>query len=116
MEWAVEQSGYWTDELEDRAHDLSEYHFGICDLDTDDIDEAHFEVRRFMRDEADAWWATYGWDVTDGEGRQLRVMEFLTRPMVCMVKSLHEDASYSGGDKAWADQLEDEARRFRPKG
>lgn len=76
--------------------------------------EDRFEaVFRLMRDESDAYWASHGWDVTDGQGKQLQVMDILTRPMVCMVAKLHPDAKFSGAEQAWASKLEEEAKRFK---
>ena len=67
-----------------------------------------------MRDEADAYWASFGWDVTDGEGKQLRVMDYLIIPMVCAVERLIPIARFRGAANAWGARLEEEARRFRP--
>lgn len=103
------------DDLDDWADSIAEHYFGICDEDID-LDDTHFPVLRMFRDEADEYWRGHGWDVTDGEGKQLRVMEYFIRPMVCMVEKLHPDAKFNGGDAdvdAWAASLEAEAKRFK---
>ncbi len=124
LEWALEQRGPersniaahgygHSDDLEERGHGLAEHLFGICDEDIE-LDDSHFPVLRMFRDEADAYWASHGWDVTDGQGKQLRCMEYLIRPMVCAVERLHPDATLPSATDAWAAQLEEEAKRFKP--
>lgn len=108
LEWDVEVHDRWTDELEDRAHALAVELFGIS--------ERQFLgkiVQTMMRDEADAFWAQRGWDVTDGKGNQLRVMDYLFTPLLCAIDNLHPDAKLPVGADAWAVNLEDEARRFQ---
>lgn len=113
LEYRVQQHG-WTDALEEWAHELSEDLFGISEHDIEEDEEERFPVLRMMRDEADEYWARYGWDVTDGEGKLLAVMEYLTRPLVCVVEQRHPDAGYKGGVDNWAAALEQEAERFKP--
>jgi hypothetical protein len=149
LEWAVAQQG-WTDELEEAAHELAEEMFGICDDDTHLCIEAadsawlggrevpaqnaeelfrlqaewerHFEPLRYFRDESDAYWTSKGWDVTDGEGKQLEVMRYIGRSMICFVEGLHEEALKTiggfeddDGAEAWGARLEEEAKRFKPR-
>lgn len=111
LEWALTTSG-WNDETDQWAANLSAELFGICDYDVD-LDDSHFPVLRMYRDEADAYWASHGWDVTDENGKQLLCMEEFTRPMVCMVERLHPDAKFIAGDVAWGAKLEAEAKRFK---
>lgn len=104
------------DDLVNWAHDLAEHYFGICNEDID-LDDSHFPVLRMFRDEGDEYWRKHGWDVTNEEGKQLLVMEYFLRPMVCMVEKLHPDAKFNGGEAdvdAWAASLEAEAKRFKP--
>lgn len=138
LERQVEQHG-WTEEPEERAHELSRQLFGIKDDDTrprpdgggvwiggwitPDIGdlvrlkiaqwESHFEVERMLRDDADAYWASRGWDVTDGHGKSLAVMTYLVRPLVCVVKGLHSRARFANANEAGAEQRDAEARAFR---
>ncbi len=115
LEWEVEQHG-WTEDLVESAHDLAEDLFGVSELDVEDdiaLDDPRYEFLKLMRDEADEYWARLGWDVTDGEGKQLRVMEYLSRPLLCAVKGLHPDAKLAMADDAWAASLEADARRFK---
>lgn len=126
LEWALEQRGgashsplHGFDEREDlneRAHDFAAYLFGISD-DEIDLDDSHFPVLRMFRDEQDEYWRSHGWDVTDGEGGLLRVMEYFTRPLVCVVEKLDEDAVFEGGEadlEAWTASLEEAAKHFKP--
>lgn len=127
LDWALEQ---WTpkraalggrdydadEDLHEFGLDVAEHYFGICDDDID-LDDSHFPQLRMFRDEADEYWRSHGWDVTDGEGRQLRAMQYLLRPMVCMVEKLHPGAKFSGGEAelaTWTAQLEEAAKRFKP--
>lgn len=112
LEWAVEQADAWTEELEDYGHNLAVHHFGICEEDIE-LDDSHFPQLKHMRDESDAYWASHGWDITDGEGQQLAVMDLFLRPMVCMVERLHPDAHYAGAAKSWGEQMAEEAARFK---
>lgn len=115
LEWEVEQHG-WTEDLVESAHDLAEDLFGVSELDVEDdiaLDDPRYECLKLMRDEADEYWARLGWDVTDGEGKQLRVMEYLSRPLLCAVKRLHPDAKLAMADDAWAASLEADAKRFK---
>jgi hypothetical protein len=115
LEYRLVEEGGWTDDLEAWAHYIAEELFGISEYDIDDDLEPHFEaVFRMMRDESDAYWAKHGWDVTDGEGKELKVMDYLTRPMVCLVEQLHPDARFKMSTDSWAAQLEADAKRFRP--
>jgi hypothetical protein len=146
LEWAISQKG-WTDENEEWALDLSEDLFGIVPDDTipwtDDSGkliiggvefagsthdelfsqceawEKHFEVLKYFRDESDAFWSSMGWDVTDGQGKQLEVMRILDRPLVCVVKKLHVDAKLNidqeQNAEAWGAKLAEDAKRFKPK-
>jgi hypothetical protein len=146
LEWELKSHG-WTDENIDRADNLAEYLFGITYEDTeacisdrgnltiagnevqcsgpDDHGRAiaaweeNFAVLRLFRDESDAFWASVGWDVTDGEGRQLEVMRRMDRPLVCVVKKLHPDAELYLGEEqdeaeAWGSSLAEQARQFKP--
>jgi hypothetical protein len=139
LEWEVEQHG-WTDEAEEWAHDLSEELFGISGHDTypaleedgrltlagslrEEKGEAalevarewkdHFQPLRMFRDEADSFWSSCGWDVTDGNGKQLAVMEYLGRSLICVVKKLHPAAGFTVSDEALEARLAEEARRFK---
>lgn len=117
LEWEVEQHG-WTEALVESAHDLAEDLFGVCEIDIEvemDLADPRFEFLRLMRDEADAYWARLGWDITDGEGRQLRVMEYLSRPLLCAVRHLHPAARFTRADEAWAASLEADAKQFKAK-
>lgn len=146
LEWAIAEHG-WTDTNEERATDLSDDLFGIDPDDThpwldDDGQtiiggvetsaaspeelasqcqawEQHFEVLRYFRDEADAFWTSVGWDITNGEGKQLEVMRLLGRPLVCVVKKIHVDASLNLEEEddldAWTAKLEQEAKLFKPR-
>lgn len=116
FEYRFHEHGSWTDELEDWAHGIAESLFGISEYDIDDDwdDDKYFPVLRYMRDEGDAYWAKHGWDVTDGNGKELRIMDCLTRPMVCLVEKLHPDARFTLADEAWAERLEADAKQFRP--
>lgn len=116
LEWAVEQKGYWTEELEEWARDLAEHYFGVCDCDLEDMSDDNFKPLRMMRDEADVYWRSFGWDVTDGNGKQLVAMDFLLKPLVCVVEKLHPDANFNSQDDtdAWAAELEEAAKRFKP--
>ncbi|WP_311269738.1 hypothetical protein [Sphingobium sp. WCS2017Hpa-17] len=114
LEWEVEQHG-WRDDLIESAHDLADDLFGICELDIElvmDLADPRFEFQRLMRDEADVYWAQLGWDVTDGEGKQLRVMEYLSGPLLCAVKRLHPAARFTRADEAWGAKLEADAKQF----
>lgn len=119
LEYRLVEKGAWTDELEDWAHEIAEALFGVSEYDIEDDDEIeakHFApVFAMMRDESDAYWAKHGWDVTDGNGKQLKVMDYLTRPMVCLVEKLHPDARFTQGEAEWGARLEAEAKQFRPK-
>jgi hypothetical protein len=137
LEWEVEQHG-WTTETEAWAAELSRLLFGIDEDAThaaldergrlviggstfDDIGdraiarvedwEKHFEVLRSFRDEADAYWASVGWDVTDGKGKQLIVMQYLARPLICIIKSLHPSARLAVSEEGSA-YLSFNAERF----
>lgn len=149
LEWAVAQHG-WTDELEEQAHDLAIYLFGIQESETHlaieqdgrvwiggvevecggkkDLErlgaqwEANFAPLKYFRDESDEFWSGIGWDVTDGEGKQLEVMRYIGRPMICFVKQLHADVSQTIGEleedaghdaEAWGSKLAEDARRFK---
>lgn len=116
LEYRFEQHGGWSDLLEEEVRDLAEELFGISEYDIDDDwdDDEHFPQLKHMRDESDAYWASHGWDVTDGNGKQLAVMDILLRPMVCLVERKHPEATFSGGTEAWASQLEADAKTFRP--
>ena len=117
LEWEVEQHG-WTDDLTEWAHDLAEDLFGVCELDIEDeiaMDDPRFEYLKLMRDEADEYWARFGWDITDGKGKQLRVMEYLGRPLLCAVKKLHADAKFTMADETWAARMEADAKSFKSK-
>jgi len=114
LEWEVEQHG-WTDINIAWAHGLACDLFGVCERDIEEelsLDDARFDFLKLMRDEADEYWARLGWEVTDGEGQQLRVMEYLGRPLLCAVKDLHADAKFTKADDAWAAQMEADAKRF----
>lgn len=114
LEWQVEQYG-WKDELIAMAHGLARHLFGVCEFDIEDeiaLDDPRFEFLTMFRDEADVYWGQLGWDVTDGEGKQLRVMEYLSRPLLCAVKHLHPDARFTRADEAWAAKLEADAKHF----
>lgn len=116
LEYRIEEYG-WTREVEDAIHELSEELFGIAEWDIPDEwdDDEYYPAFKMMRDESDAYWAARGWDVTDGKGKQLQVMECLLRPLTCVVEKLHPDARYTGDTTAvWAAQLEAAAKRFRP--
>lgn len=119
VEYRYSEAGSWTEQVEDWAHQLAEDLFGISEYDIEDDDEAleaRFQnVFGMMRDESDAYWASHGWDVTDGKGKQLAIMDILTRPMVCLVEKLHPDARFTGATEAWAAKLEAEAKNFKPK-
>ncbi|WP_152520607.1 hypothetical protein [Sphingobium sp. HDIP04] len=115
LEWEVEQHG-WKDETIEWAHDLAEDLFGVCEIDIEDeiaMDDPRFEFLKLMRDEADEYWGRLGWDITDGKGGQLRVMEYLARPLLCAVKRLHPDAAFTMAEEAWAAQLEADAKSFK---
>lgn len=114
LSYWVEQAGGWLDRYEEMAHDLAEQLFGISEYDIEHIEDDQFPVLRMMRDESDEYWAKHGWDVTDGKGKQLIVMDVLIRPMVCAVEGLHPDARINHSADAWGAQLEEEAKRFRP--
>ncbi len=149
LEWALAQEG-WTPDNTEKAEALSEYLFGISrdetwlwvdgragtwlggveliGIDRAGIDakaadwEKHFDVLKLFRDESDAYWASVGWDVTDGEGKQLEVMRELARPLVCFVKRIHADAyetlcdeGHAEDAEAWGERLAEEARLFKPK-
>lgn len=143
LEWAIAQDG-WTEENEEWAAGLSESLFGIAIEDTypcvdedgscwlggvevpdaeefrrrSEAWEPNFDVLRYFRDESDAYWASVGWDVTDGQGKQLEVMRRLGRSLVCVVNRLHADAALNIDSeqdaKAWGAKLEEEAKRFKP--
>lgn len=119
VEYRFEEAGEWTEQIEDWAHDLATELFGISEYDIEDDNEmlnARFEyVGSLMRDESDAYWASHGWDVTDGNGQQLAVMDVLMLPMICLVEKLHPDAKFAHADDTWASQLEAEAKAFKPK-
>jgi hypothetical protein len=115
LEWEVEQHG-WTNGAIEWAHDLAEELFGVCELDIEDeiaMDDPRFEFLRMMRDEADEYWARLGWDITDGDGRQLRVMEYLARPLLCAVKQLHPGARFMRAEEEWGARLEADAKMFK---
>lgn len=117
LEWEVEQHG-WTDDLIDWAHELAEDLFGVSEFDLAGeiaFDDPLFEFLTLMRDEADEYWARVGWDITDGNGKQLRVMEYLSRPLICAVKRLLPAARFTKADEAWAAQMEADAKRFSSK-
>lgn len=113
IEYRIETDGF-TDDAEAWCDQLAENLFGISEHDIDEGDWDSFPVFQLMRDEADAYWASYGWDVTDGRGKQLAVMEFLTRPLVCLVEKRHPRAQFKLASEDWARKLEEEASRFRP--
>lgn len=119
LEYRLEGVGGWSDSLEDWAHELAEELFGISEYDIDEDDEALTVraeyVKRLMRDESDAYWASHGWDVTNGKGKQLGVMDLFLLPMICLVEKLHPDAKFAHAADAWAAQLEAEAKAFKPK-
>jgi hypothetical protein len=146
LEWAISQNG-WTEENEEWAARLSEHYFGIDEEDTypwvgedgltmiggvpasasDRADillkcaawEEHFEPLKLFRDESDVFWAELGWDVTDGNGKQLESMRAMGRPLICALNKLHVDARLSLGDEreaeAWAAKLAEEARTFKSR-
>lgn len=79
--------------------------------------------------EAETFWRVFGWDVTDGAGNELLIMEFLGRPLTAVVKRLHSKARCRFGEQAGSDQtnfdsgaeaeawgraLEEQARTFKP--
>lgn len=110
----AEKGGVWVDHGL-WAADISDELFGISEYDVEDFDEVLFKpVLTMMRDESDAYWAKHGWDVTDGNGKQLEIMRWLTRPMVCLVEKLHPAAEFTMAAETWASQLEAEAKAFRP--
>lgn len=117
LEWEVEQHG-WTDDLIDWAHELAEDLYGVSEFDLAGeiaFEDTRFEFLTLMRDEADVYWAQFGWDITDGEGKQMRVMEYLARPLLCAVKHLHPAAKFTRAGEAWAASLEADAKRFAAK-
>lgn len=116
LEWRVSQLGYWDHVFESWGQDLAEHYFGVCEEDLEHIPEEKFAVRRMMRDESDAYWRAHGWDVTDGEGKQLIVMDVFLKPMVAAVEKLHPDAIFEmkASTEEWARQLEEAAKRFKP--
>ena len=79
--------------------------------------EDQFDALSLMRDESDAYWAARGWDVTDGNGNQLRLMDFVGHAMICAVNGTHPDARLAvqaaSESEAWGVKLEEEARRFK---
>jgi hypothetical protein len=120
LESEIEQHG-WTEETEAWAGELAQLLFGVNEEDTQaSLDahgrlvlaghtfqdggtlaiaraetwEKHFEVLRTSGAEADAYWASWGWDVTDGQGTQLRLMDYLARPLICVIKALHPSARF----------------------
>jgi hypothetical protein len=113
IEYRIETDGL-TDDVEAWCDQLAEDLFGISEHDIDAADWDTFPVLHMMRDESDAYWASHGWDVTDGNGKQLAVMEFLARPMVCVVEKRHPQAQFKLAGEDWARKLEEEAKRFRP--
>lgn len=119
VEYRYEEAGEWTELVEAWADQLAEDLFGISEYDIDEEDEAlearFQQVFSMMRDESDAYWASHGWDVTDGKGKQLAVMDVLTRPMVCLVEKLHPEARFTHATEAWGKSLEEEAKNWRPK-
>lgn len=114
LEYRIEERGL--DAVEEWIHDLSEELFGISEYDIEDDwdNETYFPAFAMTRDESDAYWAERGWDVTDGKGKQLQVMECLLRPLTCVVEKLHPDARFTGSTDAWAAQIEEAAKNFRP--
>jgi hypothetical protein len=114
LEWRVAQKGMWDEELIEWAHELAEHLFGISEYDIEEDEDEFFPVLRMMRDEADAYWKQHGWDVTDEEGKQLIVMDYLAKPLVCLVEKRHPDAQFKRSTEDWARQLEDDAKRFKP--
>lgn len=114
----AEHKRVWDEDYESWAADISDALFGISDFDFDDDNphEDRFqEVFRMMRNESDEYWAKHGWDVTDGNGKQLEIMDCLTRPMVSLVEKLHPEARFTHGTEAWGKSLEEEAKNWRPR-
>jgi hypothetical protein len=141
LEWEIEQHG-WTKETEAWAAELSILLFGIDEDAThaalddrgrlliggtifDDIGdramarveewEEQFEVLRMFRDEADAYWASCGWDVTDGLGKQLAVMQYFARPLICLVKSLHPSARFAIPEQQFRSCLKEDVQQVAAK-
>lgn len=113
LEYRV-QCSRWDDYYEDWADNLAEELFGISEHDIPEDDWDNFPVMKMMRDESDAYWAGFGWDVTDGKGKQLEVMHYLTRPLVYVVEKRHPDARYTPSVDDWARKLEEDAKNFKP--
>lgn len=107
---AADPSGSWSklrDGLDQKADALSVRLFGLTVADTNypedtGEDEAHWD-RSFHRWEDnfaclnptdDGWAVTIlifdaaGWDITDGQGRPLAIMDYLGRQLVCVAKGL----------------------------
>jgi hypothetical protein len=94
--------------------------------------ESHFEFLDHEYEEEDVFWSAFGWDVTDGAGEQLAIMDYFGRPLVCLLKRLHARSrlSLSGDDpliratpeeaereaEEWGRRLAEEARRHKRTG
>lgn len=117
LEYQIETEPVSLEMLDEWGNDLAEELFGVSNPDIDD--DAHgdrFEqIGKMWRDESDAYWADHGWDVTNGKGAQLRVMDYLLKPMVCAVECLHPDAEFTLEGETWGRSLEEEAKAFKSK-
>ena len=145
------------DDLEERIDALSRRLFGITEEDTqfcprpdetvvdpfgvrqitdagavrwDEWDE-HFAFLTDEYEEEGAFWAAAGWDVSDGKGEELMVMEYFGRQIVCLLKGLHPRArlSLTGDDpipgatgqiaereaEEWGRKLAQDAKTFKPR-
>lgn len=117
-DWEVHDTpttmGRLTREAQER-HELWELPFDFLDYEYDE--------------EAEVFWTAFGWDVTDGNGNELAIMEYFGRPLTCITKRLHTKARFmlskdpippasnadlQGEAEAWGASLAEDARRYKP--
>lgn len=83
--------------------------------------DMHFYALEYEYEDAKPLWDALNWDVSDGNGNELKCMALIGRQVLCVAKGLKGqipdiesvEAEVQAG--AWGDRLEADVRRFRRK-
>jgi hypothetical protein len=121
------QNPLWAPEL-DRAkalvHDVSRRIFGLSEQDTEWSLRAIRAGFEDYNEWEDHFWAEsggdrdvseLGWDVTDGQGEDLRCLPYFHRQIVCVAEELLGPSPNISGvsNEVWQERLTDEVAKWR---